>query len=71
MKKKYDNNLNFLKFVFRALCSQPIFGGEKCWKVFSLLKNGQKKCPKTKTQNTFQLFSAPPPESDAFAIFFT
>jgi len=22
-------------------------------KVFSLFKNGQKKCPKTKTQNTF------------------
>ena len=28
-------------------------------KVFPLFKNGQKKCPKTKTQNTFQEKAAP------------
>ena len=45
----------------RALWCKSKNGGRKCWKVFSLLKNGQKKCPKLKTQNTFQLFSPPPP----------
>jgi hypothetical protein len=37
----------------RALWSHVIFGARFCTKVFPLLKNGQKKCPKTKTQNTF------------------
>ena len=30
------------------------FGATFCQKLFPLFKNGQKKCPKTKTQNTFQ-----------------
>jgi hypothetical protein len=37
----------------RALWSQAIFGGGFCTKVFPVLKIGQKKCPKSKTQNTF------------------
>jgi len=51
--KKYANRFFCGKTVFRALSSQV----ENCksfyTKVFPLFKNGQKKCPKTKTQNTF------------------
>jgi hypothetical protein len=36
-----------------ALCSQAVSGITFIIKVFPLFKNGQKKCPKTKTQNTF------------------
>jgi len=38
---------------FRALCSQVKNGISFYRKVNPLFKNGQKKCPKTKTQNTF------------------
>jgi hypothetical protein len=38
---------------FRALCSQVKNGITFFPKVFPVLKNGQKKCPKTKSQNTF------------------
>jgi hypothetical protein len=37
----------------RALCLQVKNGITFITKVFPLLKIGQKKCPKTKTQNTF------------------
>jgi len=37
----------------RALCSQSKNRKTFYTKVFPLFKNGQKKCPKTKTQNTF------------------
>jgi hypothetical protein len=37
----------------RAKSSQCKIGISFCSKVFPLFKNGQKKCPKTKTQNTF------------------
>jgi len=36
-----------------ALSSQPENRKTFYTKVFPLFKNGQKKCPKTKTQNTF------------------
>ena len=38
---------------FTALWSHLDFCKGFYTKVFPLLKNGQKKCPKTKTQNTF------------------
>ena len=36
-----------------ALCSQSKNRKSFYTKVFPFFKNGQKKCPKTKTQNTF------------------
>uniref|UniRef100_A0A6C0HD54 Uncharacterized protein n=1 Tax=viral metagenome TaxID=1070528 RepID=A0A6C0HD54_9ZZZZ len=53
MIKIYDNRFFIKITVFTALSSQH----ENCitfyTKVFWVFKNGQKKCPKTKTQNTF------------------
>ena len=53
MFKIYANKFFIKNTVFRALSSQAIFCKGFYTKVFPLFKNGQKKCPKTKTQNTF------------------
>jgi hypothetical protein len=51
--KKYAHTFFLRKMHFRALCSQPVSGIGFFPKVNPLFKNGQKKCPKTKSQNTF------------------
>ena len=47
--KKYRNNIFHSKTDFRAFQSQLLFLKRIFIKVFSLFKNGQKKCPKSKT----------------------
>ena len=49
----YAHTFFIKKTGIRALSSQPQNCKSLCTKVFHLFKNGQKKCPKTKTRNTF------------------
>jgi len=51
--KNYAHTFFLQKMQFTSLCSQVKFFNLFFAKVFPVLKNGQKKCPKTKTQNTF------------------
>jgi hypothetical protein len=53
MRFFYANTFFFEKIEFTPLCSQAVSGIAFYTKVFPLFENGQKKCPKSKTQNTF------------------
>jgi hypothetical protein len=52
-EKIYAHTFFILKMGIRALSSHAENRKSFCTKVYPLFKNGQKKCPKTKTQNTF------------------
>ena len=53
-QKKSSSHAKILIIAFHTIMLSAHFCKTFYTKVFPLFKNGQKKCPKTKTQNTFQ-----------------
>jgi hypothetical protein len=52
-QKKSSSHAKILIIAIRTFMLSAHFFLPFFTKVFSLFKNGQKKCPKTKSQNTF------------------